>query len=158
VTESREEIQWDSLTDDEQRVLTSAMENQQLSSLYRKWRPPEGTLPRGAADGRRPYAEALIPAAVALVKRGLVGVATGDPDFRLLSEDEALAAVSNVDNWWRYVLRPGVEDALDDYPVDRSEMVDVAWQSDFGLCQGYDFTLSEWHWPPRMPLIPRAGQ
>jgi hypothetical protein len=119
--------------------------------------PEDMTLFRGADDGGRPYAEALIPVAVELIKMGFVGVATKDPEFRELSEDEAVAAVSNIDNWWRYEQWPGAEDALDQLPADRSLTVDVAWQSPFALfhANADRSTLSAWHWPPRMPFIVR---
>jgi hypothetical protein len=105
------------------------------------------------------YAEALIPAAVELVRSGLVGATVADPLLRYLPEPEAVAVVSDINNWWRYERILGLDDPLDPGPGEGGRSVDGSWRSAYALDEVNQdrFRLSAWQPPPLMDPIVKDG-
>jgi hypothetical protein len=146
-------VRWEDLSPNQQRVLTSAMEFQNLARVRSDWQGNEDRVFNGGDNNRgRAYAEALIPAAVELIRAGMVGVVTRDPDFRQLSEDEAILVVQDLNNWWRYRLIPDLNDPLDPGLQPGGLVVDGWWTSNFSLKQvNRDrFRLASWNQPAQM--------
>jgi hypothetical protein len=153
-------VRWDQLPIDQQRVLTSAMERDTLSLVYLRWRPArDGSFNRGLNNRGRPYAEALIPAAVGLIRAGLVGVSITDPVLRYLPEGEAIEVVQDINNWWRYESIPGLADPLDPGPGPGGRPANGSWRSEYALDEVNQdrFRLSSWEQPPPMDQIVQCG-
>jgi hypothetical protein len=134
------------------------MERDTLSWVYLRWRPGEdGKFNRGLNNRGRPYVEALIPAALELIRLGLVGVAIADPVLRYLPMDESLAVVGDINNWWRYESISGLDDPLDPGPGETGLIADGSWRSEYALDEiNQDrFHLSSWQEPPEMAPILR---
>lgn len=146
-------VRWEDLSPNQQRVLTSAGEFQNLGLVRLDWQANVDRVFNGGDNNRgRAYAEALIPAAVELIRAGMVGVVTRDPDFRQLSEDEAVLVVEDLNNWWRYRLIPDLNDPLDPGLQPGGLVVDGWWESDYALkFVGQErFKLASWSRPAQM--------
>jgi hypothetical protein len=149
-------IRWENLPLDQQRVLTSAMEDMTLNWVYRDWAANEDlSFNHGQNNRGRLYAEALIPAAVELVRRGIVGVVTADPDLRVLPQNDAVAALEDINNWWRYEVFEDANDPLDPGLDPSGLLAEPDWRSAYALTQiNRDrFTISSWNPPPPMERL-----
>ena len=150
-------VSWEALSPNQQRVLTSAMELQNLASVRMDWQANADRVFNDGVNNRgRAYAEALIPAGVELIRMGIVGVVTKDPTFRRLAEDEAVVVIQDLNNWWRYRIIPDLADPLDRGLAPDGLIVDGWWQSKYSLTDiNQDrLFLSSWTRPPQMePLL-----
>lgn len=149
-------ISWEVLSPNQQRVLTSAMELQNLAQVRLDWQPNVDRVFNGGVNNRgRVYAEALIPAAVELIRMGIVGVVTKDPTFHHLAEAEAVAVIQDVNNWWRYRVIPDLDDPLDPGLTPDGLVVDGSWKSKYGLMDiNQDrLFLSSWTRPQQMERL-----
>lgn len=149
-------LSWDQLDLNQQRVMTSAMEQDDLNFVILRWRPrADAVFNHGRNNRGRPYAEALIPAAVELIQAGLVGVATSEPHLHLLDQPEAVSVVENLDNWWRWEALPDVFDPAGPEYRAGDPIETGPWRTKFALdaINPERFRLSGWADPPYMESL-----
>jgi hypothetical protein len=99
--QSDRELDWRSLTDDEQRVMEGAIESSSFDAVWAAWLPVRdlGHFSRGYL-----YVPQLAAAAENLIRLKLVQVAYNDGvnrEYHRLSTEEAVRAVRDIDNWWQ---------------------------------------------------------
>jgi hypothetical protein len=146
-------FRWQALSLDEQRIMTSALEREQLSEALLRWRPLRDAMFNGGANNRgRKYAELLIPTAVNLVSVGLIAVLPPGTSKVEMSRDDALRVVGDVNNWWWYSDLPGLSDPLESAPLPGSNH--RQWPGEDGhyldVANEAVFELKGWAPPPRM--------
>lgn len=132
------------------------MERLNLAWVLSEWEAPEDSGFNGGSNNRGGvYIRALIPAAVELIRMNIVGVVTKDPELRSLSEDDAVAVVEDINNWWRYEQVEGVDDPLDPGPLPNGLIRVGDWRSEYTLTHiNQDhWTLSSWEWPRKMERL-----